>query len=219
MAYTLSTATTEVRALLNETTASFWSDTEIQNWIKEGVMDISTKALLVEDQQNITLVTDQLTYTSSDHAWIADVLKIIGAYYNDGAGTYKGLIKIHPRLLGNTDLGEDAAGRPRYYCFHDKTFWLDPVASATENNNVITVLHSKKTNDITLLEFEYQHLAIKYAAAMAKVKDRKYHEAQLLLTQYTTGLNFERSDKYEREVDSLDMFMIPKSQRIIPQEQ
>ena len=37
MAFTLATSVTEVRALINEATASYWSDTEIENWIKHPV--------------------------------------------------------------------------------------------------------------------------------------------------------------------------------------
>ena len=216
MALTAATARTEVRALLNEETASFWTDTEIDNWIKEGTSDLSTKSLLVTDSQDITLVTNQLTYTSSDHAWIANCLEIIGVYHDDGANEYKGLVRVHPRLLGNTDILD--ADAPRYYSFHNKTFYFDPIPAAAYNGDTITVLHAKQTDDITDVAYEYQHLIVKYATSMAKVKDRKYHEAQLLLTQYINSINFERADKFEREVDSLDMFMVPRTQRNIPTE-
>jgi hypothetical protein len=211
MAFTLSTAKTEVRALINESTGVFWSDTEIENWIKEACTDISTVGAVVTDSQDVALVTNQLVYTSATEAWLTNVLKIYGCYYDDGSNGYKGLIRIHPRHIGNTDIL--SAGVPRYYCFFDNKFFVQPLPSASENAKNITVLHTKVTDDITALNYEHQKLAIKYATAMAYIKDRQYEPAGMLLQMYMNALNFEKDDKTEREVDSLDMFQIPKTKQ------
>jgi hypothetical protein len=66
MALTLSQATTEVRDMLNEENAVFWSDSQLQKWIAEGAELVSSKAKLVDADDSITLVANQLLYTSSD---------------------------------------------------------------------------------------------------------------------------------------------------------
>lgn len=210
MSLTLSTATTEVRYLLNESTASFWSDTEIENWIKEGCLDITSKGAVYEDSQDISLVTNQLVYTSSDESWIANVGKVYAVYYDDGSNGYTGLIQAHPKMLNHLD--RNSSGEPVYWMYHHKSFYIWPIPSANENGNTVTVLHTAISNDITNLEDEYQYLAVKYAAAMALFKDRRAGEAQLLLTHYINSLNFERADKFEPTVDNLDEFQNPDMQ-------
>lgn len=209
MALTLANATTEIRDVLNEDAALFWSDAEIQNWIKEGTRIFSSKSLMVEDTQSITLVADQISYSSSDHSWIGDMLEPYAALYIDGSsGTYKGLIKQHPRQLGN--VATFTSGRPKYYSFHDRKVYVWPFTTSTRvtAGDTISVLHAKETDDITALTDEYQHMPILYATAKCKMKDQKFAEAQALLTQFYQELAFERSDKHGREEDSLDMFKI-----------
>lgn len=210
MSLTLSDATTEVRDLLNEATAVFWSDAQIQKWIKEGVRIFSSKTLMVEDTQDLDpLVADQLVYSSGDETWIGDVMEIYSALYYDGTSRWKGLIKVHPRQLGNLALS--TAGPTKYYALHDRKIYLWPVPNATivAAGAKITFLFSMESDDITAMTDEYQHLPIIYAAAKAKQKDMKFAEAAALLSQFFQEIAFERNDKHSREVDSLDKFKIP----------
>ena len=211
MSLTLATAITEIRSNLNEATAVFWSDAEITVWIQEGTTLFSSKTLMVEDTQDITLVASQLIYDSSDETWIGNLIEPYAAIYrNATAGTtYKGLVKIHPRQIGNVAL--DTAGPPKYYTMHDRQIYIFPMTTATlvSAGATVSVLHAKLTNDITALTDEYQHLPVLYATAKAKQKDQKYGEAGVLLSQFFQEIAFERDDKHSREVDSLDMFKIP----------
>lgn len=210
MSLTLSNAITEVRSNLNEATAVFWSDTEITNWIKEGVRLFSSKTLMVEDTQVIDpMIASQLSYSSSDETWIGDIIEPYTALYYDGTSKYKGLIKIHPRQIGNLALGTD--GPPKYYCMHDRKIYIFPMTSAAvvAAGGTVTFLFAKETDDITVVTDEYQHLPIIYATAKAKQKDQKFGEAGGLMAQYFQEIGFERNDKHAREVDSLDKFRIP----------
>jgi hypothetical protein len=209
MALSLADATTEVRDTLNESTAVVWSDAQIQKWIKEGVRIFSSKTLMVEDTQNITLVANQLSYSSSDHAWIGNVIEPYAAYYDDQSNNYKGLIKVHPRQIGNLALG--TAGPPKYYALHDRKIYVWPLTTAAivTAGGVITVLFALESDDITVVVDEYQHLPIIYAVAKCKQRDLKFGEAASLLTQFYNEINFERDDKHEREVDSVEKFKIP----------
>ena len=209
MSLTLSTAITEIRSNLNETTAVFFTDAEITTWIQEGTIVFSSKTLMVEETSDITLVAGQLKYSSINEAFIGNMIEPYAAIYFDGTSTYKGLIKIHPRQIGNVALA--TAGPPKYYTMHDRMVYVFPMTSAAvvAAGGVISVLHAKVSNDITAITDEYQHLPIIYATAKAKQKDQKFQEAGVLLSQFYQEVAYERNDKHSREVDSLDKFKIP----------
>jgi len=212
MSLTLADAVTQVRRNVNEATAAFWTDTEIEDWIKEGVRVFSSKTLMVEDTQNIDpLIAGQLSYSSSDEPWIADIVEPYAAIYYDGLSKYKGLMRIHPRQIGNLALG--TSGPPKYYCLHDKNLYVFPLTSATvvAAGATITVLYSKETEDIAELADEFQHLPIIYATAKAKQKDEKFGEANALMAQFYQESNFERVDKNNREADTIEDFKIKKA--------
>lgn len=209
MSYTLATATTAVRNTLNEDTAVFWTDAEIQAWIQEGCLIWSATTLLIEDTVELTLVQDQLTYTSSDESDIANIVEIYSAYYDDQSNNYAGLIKAHPRQLGHLDTF--TAGDPKYIMLHNRTIYIWPLTTAGIVNagGTVTILYAKGTSDITAIQDEFQVWPIQFACAKAKQKDRREAEASALFTQFYTMLNFERADKHARETDSIDRFLIP----------
>ena len=65
MSYTLATAVAQVRSTLNEDTATFWTDGELEGWIEEGTILFSTISLCVEADDTITLIENQINYSSS----------------------------------------------------------------------------------------------------------------------------------------------------------
>lgn len=211
MSLTLSDGITQVRGLLNEATAAFWTDAEITYWIQEGVRDFSSKTLMVEGDDTITLVENQLSYSSSDEAFIGDIIEPYAAIYQDGTGNYKGIIKMHPRKLGNVLKG--TAGSPLYYCFHNRKVYVWPLSTAAMvvAGATILMLYAKETDDITAISDEYQQLPLQYAAAKCKQKDQKFAEAQALMSEYRAVTDFERKDKHAREEDTYDMFKLKGS--------
>lgn len=209
MALTLANAITEVRYQLNEPSPAFWSDAEITAWIKEGTRIFSSKTLMVEDTQDITLEANKLKYTSSDAAWIANIIEPYAMIYDDQSNNYKGLIKIHPRQIGN--VATFTASDPKYYMLHDRQIYIWPLTTAAivSAGGTVSVLYAKETDDITDLTDEYQHLPILYATSLAKRKDQKFAEATNIMQQFLNEVNFERKDKHSREVDSVESFAIP----------
>lgn len=208
MSLTLSTAAAQVRSFLNEPSAVFWSDAEIQYWIKEGCTDFSSKSLLVESTVSIPLVASQITYSSTDVAALSALLEPYVCLYNDGVNNWKGLIRMDIRMIGNE--AANTAGDPRMYAVHDSSIWIWPPPSSTivAAGAYLSLLYSKVTDDITLIHDEYQHIPLLYAKAQCKYKDQKFAEGNALMSLYTGFANFERQDKHLREADTLDMFKI-----------
>jgi hypothetical protein len=206
VAYTENQAVQEVRYLLNETTASFWTDTEIQGWLEQATLDISCKTLCTTDEGTITMVANQLKYTSSDEAWIANNLKVEAMWYGFGT-TMRGLQRTSPHRFGHLQVGGSKS--PRYWYEDGKRIYLWPVPTASDAGNTLNCVYSKLTFDITELREEYQQLTFLYAASMAKAKDRKFEEAALYQQMYLNSLNFERQDKYDLGTMPTESFKQP----------
>jgi hypothetical protein len=211
MALTLNEMTADVRQLLNESTAVFWTDAEIQDWLYEGTRIIASKTLSIEADDDITLVTNQLIYNTADGVttWAADCLEPYAAIYDDGSYKYKGLEKIHPKQLGN--VMTFTPGPPRYYAFHNRSFYIWPVPTSSENGNTISVLYATESQDPTVLTDEYQHLAIQWAFARAKEKDQKFAEAAAIKQNFYTEMQFERQDKVAEQGEGVQSVKTGKS--------
>ena len=211
MSYTLAQAISQVRSILNEDTAVFWTDAELEGWIKEGTLLFSTATLLVEASTEITLVANQLVYDETDDSDIANIVEVYSAYYNDQSNNYAGMVKAHPRMLGHLDTF--TPGDPKYIMLFDRELYIWPLTNANIVNagGTVTVLYSTVTNDITELKDEFQIWPIMFAEAKAKEKDRREAEAAALFSQFYTMVNFERADKHARETDSMDRFLIPQA--------
>ena len=206
MAFTETQAITQVRYLLNEPTAKFWTDTEIQGWIQQAALDISCKTLCTTAEGTITLVQGQLKYTSTDEAWIANNIKIEAMWYNLGTSA-RGLQRTSAHRFGHLQIGGSKS--PRYWYEDGKRVYLWPVPTASDAGVDLTCVYSKLTFDITELREEYQQLTFLYAASMAKAKDRKFEEAALYQQMYLNALNFERQDKYDLGSMPTDGFKQP----------
>jgi hypothetical protein len=199
MALSLVQATADVRQLLNEPSAVFWTDAEIQDWLAEGTGIVASKTHCVEQDDDLTLVTNQLIYTSSDHSFIGDMLVPYTAIYDNGSNKYKGLEVVHAKQIGN--LLTFTAGAPRYIAFHNRSVYIWPLPSSSTNGNTVSILYAKESTDITELTDEFQHLAILWAQLRAYEKDMKWQTANALKQQFYTELNFEKADKITRQAE------------------
>jgi hypothetical protein len=208
MSYTLAQAVTQVRYLINEESADFWSDTEIEEWIKQATITLSTTLLSAETESTVTMASNQFVYSSSDEAWLADLLKVKAAYYTDGSSNVYGMQRIELDMFGHT-MHFQSTGRPIHYYESNRKFYVCPKPGTTEVGDAITVLHSYETDAIANLRDEHQPLTFLYAASKAKSKDRQHQEAALYMTQFMGAINFERQDKYDMGVAPTQTLNVP----------
>lgn len=218
----LALAIAEVRALLNEPTASFWTDAEITSWIKESAVQISSISLCVEAMDTITLATATMVYASLDTSSsdVPEILRVFAAMYDDGASPeeYTGLQKIHPRQLKHLANMED--GPPQYYWHFAENIGFYPMPTSDENSKNVHIYYSKVTDDITALPDVFQPLAILYATGKAFMKDKKFTVANQYMSAYINQLNFLRQDWFEAEkqqIDSKDMQKTPDRSVVVGQ--
>ena len=209
MSYTAANAITETRYLINENNADFWSDTEIEGWIKEATIDVSCKLLSAEAEGTIDIVDNQWIYTSDDESWIGDLLKIKGCYYEivntttSALVSVAGLQRVDMEKFGHLQVN---SGKPRYFMENNRSVYIYPIPTSTEEQYDIEVLYAYETDDVTALRDEHQSLTFLYAASKAKMKDRLFEEANFYMSQYLNSISFERKDKYDFGVDPTSEF-------------
>lgn len=204
MAYTLTTATTEVRQLINEQNPGFWTDTEIENWLKMGCIDVSTKTQCVKHRDYFTLATDTQVYSPSDfNTNTSDILvRVQYAWYNDDMDAVT-LQRIQPNQFGQVPT--TSAGPPVYFFEDNQEIFVWPIPTSSENGNKVHILYSYATDDITNIRWHFQILPIWFAASMAKAKDEQFAQANLFQQMYLSALTFERKDKYEKGLETSQM--------------
>jgi len=200
--YTSTTAITQVRALLNESSASFWSDTELGNWIKEATEAISARALCIQDTDTFLLVTSQYEYTdlvTNGADGVTDIVKVWGAIYLNPDGEYIGLKRVEPFQI--SDLPHMKAGPPIYYYHFDDKIGIFPLPTSAENGDSVKVYFSKQSQTIGDLPNEYQPLTFWYAAAMAYKKEHRYAESDKFYTMYMEALNALKQELYNVPIE------------------
>ena len=207
----LATARTQVLSLCNDADVGFFTGTEIDNWIKEGCVDISSKAHACEAVDHITLAADTLSYTDLDtlgSASVSRIVKVAGMVFSDGSGKYKGMVRTTPRLLGH--LAQKAKGEPKYYLHWNKTIYLMPLttSSVVAAGGKAMVFFSKITDDITELSDWYQPAAILFAFSRALLKDGKVASSNSVYSRYLNGLMFHRADLFDLPADVKEDFRL-----------
>jgi hypothetical protein len=75
---------TGVRSLVNESTESFWTDTEIEDWIKEGLEDIAHETHCLRTWKTYTILADDI-FDERELRFPSDFISIDQGkiYYND----------------------------------------------------------------------------------------------------------------------------------------
>ena len=209
MAFTLATSITEVRAILNEASTYFWSDTEITNWIKQGCLDWCEKSLGLIRSDTVAIVTAQYKYSTSTTSYIDDAIQCVHAEYDSIA-----LQRITlAQMRGHNQITLATDSMPKYY--YDTydgltyTLYLGPTPTATFNTELVTCLFACRTDDITEIPYEYQQTIFLYAASKAHAKDRQYGDAKLMWQQYINNISFSRVDRETGDQQvTLDKFRI-----------
>ena len=193
--YSSATAIVQVRSIINETTASFWTDTELGNFIKQGVEDITARSLCLQVSDTIALVTAQNEYATTVGAVsVVDIVKVWGAFYISPDNEYIGLKRIEPSWIA--DLPFMISGPAKYfYHFADKIGIL-PLPSAAENTKTVRIYFSKMSQDIADLPNQYQELAITYAVSMAYKKEHRFTESNAMYGMYLQKVTALKQELY-----------------------
>lgn len=181
MTVTLATARGEVRSLLDEPNAQFWSDAEINSWLNQGAQDIAREAQALWMQTNVTAVVNQQYYqlptdflgvhridfaiNNSDQVYNLEFRGI--KTMDEIWGILQHLPAAFPQAFYIWNSSGSAGGEPYFGTY--------PVVADT---GTFTVYYYRNAipalSDGTLLDVTpaYEDIAYNYAVAKAKQKDR-----------------------------------------------
>lgn len=187
----LSAAVTQVRSIVGEPTQAFWTDTELENWVKEGCVDICAKTLCLQGVDNSQAVNDNVIEENEP----SKCIKVRAAQFYDSQASpvsYRGLQKIYPRYINHLPINTD--GDPyQFYHFADRV-GVYPLPASMHASDRIVIYYAYTSDTITDLPDKYQVCAVWYAAAMAFFKERKNQEGMAFYNKYLAQMRFLRAD-------------------------
>jgi len=133
---------TTIRALLNETTADKWTDEQIENWINEAAIDISTKSLAYEKTHSFATTQNVLEYDEPDEC--VKVHAVIRCSPADSM-SWDGDDTIDPG--GEADININGGIGPFTWEVDGTGFWFDEEYTLTEieTSELSAVLYADDT--------------------------------------------------------------------------
>lgn len=192
---------TQVRSLLNESTAAFWSDAELNRLINEAERDIAAKALCLEAITTVTASSRTTAFTGH---------KILRVEYSG-----QGLIKILPKMMGGLPLNGIT---PQYWFQWGQTLVLEPkpttnytitlYTAIAPSTGMGTVEGTSDTNQPSI-PARFHELIILFVLSRAYMKDRKFSMSGNIYKTYITELTIARKQVIDRYTDTRNDMVIP----------
>lgn len=140
------------RKLLGETTASFWSDTELNGWVDLACKDLSFRAKCIKDDGKMTTIAEQAEYALS--TYFPTAITVLEVYYYQDGTSWEKLDPTNRDELNNDCPGwkSDSSGTPdTYYWDREEDmigFHVKPNAT-NAGTNYAEVYYAKKHTNIT----------------------------------------------------------------------
>ena len=182
MSLTKSIIRDRARALLNEIIEGFWLNTQLEDWVDDAAIDISTRTHCYEVKGSITLATSVQLYTVA-----TDYLKVLGAIYEN-----VGLKKTTPWMEGIQKA--ITTGPPEFYFDIVNQIGFFPIPTVSENTKLVTVYYSKVTDSIINIPMKFKIPAVLFVVVMGLLKERQYTKAGQVYQIYLQSLNLDKAE-------------------------
>ena len=178
---TVQTIIDRVRVDLNETTAAFWADADLIQWIDEAITMITVKARVLESgTTEITLIDATYSYAISGTtpSWIDVEAVFHDSGVTTGSDSHKRIFTLKKediRNIGHTS----EKGRPKVYCLWDNSLIIWPVPDSIWSGTTLIVytvtLPSGVTTSTSLIETPayFDPAILNYVKAKAHYKDKR----------------------------------------------
>ena len=206
---TVADLTSEVRSLLNESTADFWTDAEIVIWINSAIKNVIARTHCLSSVTQFTLDSG-----TSEYKIVEDYVFVKGVIYQSGVTTFRALSKGSEAAVGLT-----TKEMPQYF-YETKAkpgvgiYPLIDSKDTTVSGNTIYVsfvpLQATLTGTSSIpTPATFDKHIVYYAAGHGFIKDNKLLRAKLMLEQYQSELDRFRIDLYDWEKSIWD-YLLPK---------
>jgi hypothetical protein len=179
VALTLTNCLTEVRSLLDEPTAQFWSNSELTTWINQGCENFAQRTRTLRTQETVSVVANQQNYTAPPDQY--------ALYRVEYQPTATGQVFIYPLdFMGYNEMDQAwgvyqtfPAAWPQAY-----TLWGNPpnlqirLFPVPDQAGILNVFGYREpvavVNNTDLVDIlqGYEEAVIEYAVFKAKRKDK-----------------------------------------------
>lgn len=199
--YTMDNTRTRIRDLLNEATADFYTDAQINRWINDGERDIAEKGLAlchIDASTDITVSTRAVAFT-------AHKVGFVEYTYDTTEGL--GLKRITTNQVGK--LAGSGTAPQRWFTI-GTNIGVEPVPDAGTydlNLYVYDYPSVEMSVDSAIPEIppEFRPLLVLFGFAKGLEKIQRNNQALQVYGMYLNELLHARQDKIETQVDSWDM--------------
>jgi len=185
--YTLGNLRTRVRDIINESTAVFWTDADLNGAINDGVREIAEIARAI---QNI----DSATTTASTRTVSFTGYTVANALYKPSSGTQLSLIEIDPLKDGNYPTNGTT---PQFFWNANANIGIEPLPDATYNLDLYVVDEPTDLtvdSQIPVIHPAFRPLIVPYACARAFQKEMNYGPAIQLKAIFNNEIVFQAQD-------------------------
>lgn len=199
--YTLENTRTKIRDLLNEATAGFYTDAQINRWINDGERDIAEKGFAlchIDTATDITVSTRLVAFTAYKVGYVE---------YTYGMAEGLGLRRITANQVGK--LADNAATPQRWFPI-GTNIGIEPIPDVGTydlNLYVYDYPSIEVTVDSAIPEIppEFRPLLILFGLVKGLEKIQRTSQAAQIYGIYLNELSHTRQDKIETQIDSWDM--------------
>jgi hypothetical protein len=189
MPVTMETGITQVRALLDETTALYWTDAQIQGWINQGAEDVARRAEILWEEVSIAVTPNVQNYSFPEDFLNAHRAEFtISGVTGPGAQTFN----LDYRGINQMDevwgiLHSLPAAWPQYFTIRGNSamgFFLMMYPSPAAAGTLVvyyyrTAVYAQETTDFIDTQEGWTSIIFDYAVAKAfrKAKRPEWQEA------------------------------------------
>lgn len=194
---TVQTIIDRVRYDLNETTAAFWSDTELQQWTNEAIWEINSKTRCLEK----AVFTQALAEDDYDYSITGDWLSIETILHDSGVTTGDSdtneaqrrlytLKRIDIRNYGHTR----ETGRPKQYAVWNDMLYVWPIPDSDQSGTTLIIFSIDLPTSITSASSAietpayFDHSILNYVKAKAYYKDKRDAKGNYYMALFNNAL-------------------------------
>ena len=211
--YSKANILTQVRTILNEPTARFYSDSEINSWTDRGARILSAISLCYDTTQADVGMTAETPLLA-----INDFIRVDAVINDEDTG----LQRISPQMAGHVNV--HTSGDPQFYFHFEDSIWLCPAPDATAvaagslDIYGCAIVGSYGAAAAETLPDELQYMVIDFVLSQAYTKAGKHRLSGIHMQKFMEEAMLARRDVYDslNIVNSNDQFKLPDT-TITPQ--
>jgi hypothetical protein len=203
---TLGNYNSEVRRLLHDANAQYWTDSELTDYINSARNRVVRDSGCLRSLQSFTLTIGQDAYTTASIGSATPIIDLLNVNVIWGTSIIPLYYMPWSQFNAQLRYWQNNQGRPVAWSMYGHSqFYLRPKPDqtySTEIDTVVTPIVLVNTNDVDTIPYPFTDAVAYYAAYKAKFKEQSYTEAQAFEQQYLTQIQAAIRSSFTRRLPS-----------------